>query len=158
MYKRQEIDAVNVDVTSSGFDGVLGSGDNTVQKALQKVDDYVPTETVDWTRSFTSITSELNVTNVTGVATKIGNVMMLRGSFRVSMGENLNSAQLYVSAPATAAHQTYGVVAGIHRPLQYGLVSQMRIESNQNRLLLYFNKNTGQIDNNFSYMIAYTIK
>ena len=34
--------ASEVDVDATGFDGVLGTGDNTVQKIAQKLDDYVP--------------------------------------------------------------------------------------------------------------------
>ena len=85
-----EIDAVNVDVASSGFNGVLSNGDNTVQKALQKVDDYVPNATrLTWapTVNATTIFPLAAGATVAGLtAYQIGNIVFLEGLATLNTG------------------------------------------------------------------------
>ena len=109
LHLRSEIDAVNVDVTSTGFDGVLSNGDNTVQKALQKIDDTHEVLTYNPTVK-REIHSGSGVTLTGGWAVRMGDIVFFR--VLVNRAGPTRSLYVYIDPPVSNSYMDVRMTAG----------------------------------------------
>ena len=156
-----------MDVASSGFNGVLSNGDNTVQKALQKVDDYVPpdiTVGISWSPTVGTTSTGLTINHFRGQARRIGEFVILTGSFRADATTAYRTGSFSVNVPTGHLNQSPNAHrAGIVSPALTEALAELSVDqgalvrfSGNNTLTFVIAKNgSASLLTYFSYFIVY---
>ena len=149
IYVLAEVSADKVDINSAGFNGVLRPGDNTVQKALQKVDDLdIPSEqTIPWTITFSNNTGVVDPTAANTNARRIGNTVWYSSEI-IFGGSVAGIRESYINLPVNRTITT----------LQMGSVTEITratVFTNTTNLLR-IRTNTGSATRKFTISGWYT--
>ena len=167
IYVLAEVSADKVDINSAGFNGVLRPGDNTAQKAFQKLDDYVlPDITVgiSWSPTVGTTSTGLTINHFRGQARKIGDFVILTGSFRADATTAYRTGAFSVNVPTGHLNQRpNGDRAGIVSPALTEALGELSVDegalvkfNGNNTLTFVIAKNgSGSLLTYFSYFIVY---
>ena len=157
IYVLAEVSADKVDIVSSGFNGVLRSGDNTAQKAFQRIDDYVTpaAHIISWTPVKSSSTG--SVGTITGTAFRIDRTIILTGQIYYSLQETSKTGHITLNVPVRhTSLRRFGVLSfDSESAADTSVTGVVDIVSTDLRFR-FFKNNTRAFTGNVTFMIVYT--